>query len=312
MFGELNPAQIEQHSRLNFVAPISNPFYSDDAIVRTDVRFIYNSTRFDDNSAIGGNADLYTLQPHLAITPQVEVSLNKLGYIAYYGDESAPGAFDDGMNDLAVTVKYAFYQNYERQLFMAVGAGYEFAFGDDQAMQDDDEWRIFFAINKGQGALHFGGTVNLLFTDGDDNGITLDDGNSATNDDYAFGDSKVSLIWDLHMDYYLSRYFSPVFQISGYHGLDREPDNEDTIGGLGFTDQNGDFIKPMNISMADMANMATGGDIYVASFGGEFRPLPTKLPNLSLRGAFEVPFRFGNSMDTQLEYRMTFGVSYKF
>lgn len=318
LFGEHNPARYEQGHRFEFIPAVCNPYYADDAIIRSDLRFIYSSTRVDDNEAIGGNFDQFILQPHLAVTPQIEVGFNKLGFLTYHGDETGlvQDVYDDGMNDLGITAKYAFYQNYERQLFMAIGAGYELAIGDEEAMADDDEFRIFFAINKGQGGMHFGATANLVFTNGDDNGTTFTP-QSGPSQDYAFGDSELSFIWSVNCDYYMGPYFSPVIQLSGFHGFDRQPDNQDdTIAAFTSPDPNAsgpdDVIRPLDISMADNANMATGGDIYFASFGGVFRPFPNKVHNFGVHAAFEFPFRFGNSMETKFEYRLTFGLSYKF
>lgn len=316
LFGDHAPARYEQGPRYTFLPAVSNPYYADDAIIRSDLRFIYSSTRVDDDKAIGGNFDQYILQPHLAITPQLEVGLNKLGYLAYAGDDTlgVRDLYDDGMNDIGVTVKYAFYQNYERQLFMAVGGGYEFASGDKEAMADDDQWRLFFAINKGQGGFHFGATANLIFSDGDDNGTVLT--SQSGSEEFGFGDAKLQFIWSLNFDYYMGPYFSPVFQLSGFHGFNREPDRDESISALTIPDAStadpNDVLRPFDLSMADISNQATGGDIYMASFGGQFRPFPTRAPNFGIHAAIEAPFRFGNSLDTKFEYRLTFALTYKF
>lgn len=229
------------------VHPITGPYWNEDSFVGNDVRPVYAFHHFPGEIFGGGHAVVYAAQLRLQITKQLQLVAYKDGYM----DIDLKNYADRGWNDIAAGLKYAFYQNDALQLHSAVGAGYEFASGDDNVLQDDDEVRFWWSINKGFGKLHLGATVNyFLATD---------------NGDDQFGDSN-HLSWHFHADYQVCKWFSPVVEINGYHVLDE-----------------GDPVTPF--SGTDVLNL--GGNksenTITGALGAEVRPCN----NFALRGAYE-------------------------
>lgn len=229
------------------VHPITGPYWNEDSFVGNDLRPVYAFHHFPGEIFGGGHAVVYAAQLRLQITKRLQLVAYKDGYM----DIDLKGYADRGWNDLAAGLKYAFYQNDDIQLHSAVGLGYEFASGDDNVLQDDDEIRFWWSINKGFGKLHLGATVNyFLATD---------------NGDDAFGDSN-HLSWHFHADYQVCKWFSPVVEVNGYHVLDE-----------------GDVVTPF--SGTDVLNL--GGNksenTITGALGAEIRPCR----NFAVRGAYE-------------------------
>lgn len=231
------------------VHPITGPYWHEDSFVTSDLRFIYAYHHISREVLGGGRASVSAVQLRYAITPSLQFVAYKDGWM----DIDAKGYDASGWNDLAAGLKWAFYQNDEKQLHAALGVGYEFASGDDQVLQDDDEVRFWFSVNKGFGKLHLGATVNyFLATD---------------NGDDIFADSN-HLSWHLHADYQVNRWFSPVIEVNGYHVLDE-----------------GDVVTPFQAN--DIANI--GGnkneDSITFAAGAEVRPCSA----FAIRAAYEFP-----------------------
>ena len=181
-----------------WVHPITAPYWNEDSFVGNDIRAVFAHHHFPGTIFGGGNANVYAAQVRLKLLPNLQLVAYKDGYM----DIDLKGYKNHGWNDAAAGLKYAFLQDEPCKLFSAVGLAYEFASGDDEVLQDDDEVRIWWSINKGYGALHLGATVNYF--------IATDNG------DDAFGDSD-HLSWHLHADYQVNKWLSPVLEVNGYH-----------------------------------------------------------------------------------------------
>ena len=160
LFGEADEGWAQMSRERMPDPPLTKPFFSEDAMITSDVRpyFVYHD--FPNSSPIdGGSAKVYAAQVHLALTDNLQFVAYKDGFIDFDS-----GLIDDeGLVDLAAGIKWAFYQNYEDDLHLTVGAGYELGIGDDEVLQDDDELRLFLAASKGFGRLHVSGTFNYFF-----------------------------------------------------------------------------------------------------------------------------------------------------
>lgn len=231
------------------VHPISAPYWAEDSFIGTDFRPVFAYHHFPGEIFGGGRALVYAAQLRVKLTDSLQIVAYKDGYT----DMELKGYNDQGWNDLAAGIKWAFLQNESLNLHVAAGVGYEFASGDDQVLQDDDGVRLWLSANKGFGKLHLGATVNyFLATDNGDDG---------------FGDSN-SLSWHLHADYQLCNWFSPVIEINGYHVTDE-----------------GDVVTPFGGS--DVLNL--GGnkneDTITLAVGAEIRPCS----KFAFRAAWETP-----------------------
>jgi hypothetical protein len=228
------------------VHPVTSPYFHEDSFITTDIRPIFVYHTLPGDFLAGGSAAVTALQLRVRITDSLQFVAYKDGWF----DLSTPAIGGHGWNDLAAGFKWAFYRNPAIQLQSAVGLGYEFASGDDQALQDDDELRAWISVNKGFGKFHLGATLNYSWSMGT--------GNSR------LGDSDW-LSWHFHADYQACKYFSPLVEANGYHT---------TRGnGVGF-------------SAADVANIGNNGNPTIsAAIGGEVRPLRW----LAFRAAYEFP-----------------------
>lgn len=277
LFGDPDPQAASLPAEQKFVAPITSPYYHENSFTGTDVRALFLYHSFPDDIALdGGHANVYALQVRVALTNNLQLVAYKDGYT----DLESGLLKDDGWNDVAAGLKWSFLQDYDRQLFAAVGVGYEFPFGDHDVLHNDDEWRVWASIDKGiDNKLHVGAVVNLFIADDEE-----------STDPGDFGNAHLRLSWHLHADYYLCDWFSPVIEVNGYHTLD-------------------EGLEVLPFTGADVTNL--GGDsedVITVGFGGEFRPMPGKL-NLGLRPAIDLPITDNEDL---YGWRFTFSVIYEF
>jgi len=228
------------------VHPVTSPYYNEDSFITTDIRPIFVYHTLPGDFLGGGNASVTAMQIRIKLTKSLQLVAYKDGWT----DVSTRDFGGRGWNDLAAGIKWAFYQNDAAQFHSAIGLGYEFASGDDNALQDDDELRAWISVNKGFGRLHLGAVFNYSWAMGNGNDL--------------LGDSDW-LSWHFHADYQVCRWFSPFVEFNGYH----------TTRGSG-----------AGFSVADVANIGNNGDPTVSvGIGVELRPLKW----LALRTAYELP-----------------------
>ena len=172
------------------VRPITAPYLHEDALITTDVRAWYIHHNL---ATLEGDVDVYALQVRLALTENFQLLAYKDGYSEFSDDNSI--GLDNGWNDIGLGVKLALFQDVGSQFFISVGAGYEFGVGDDQVLQDTDEYRFWVSANKGFGKLHLGATANYIIAgDGKLDGMA--------------GNSDL-LTLHFHADYFLTEWLSP-------------------------------------------------------------------------------------------------------
>ena len=270
LFGDPAPAAAEVPAEQKFVHPLTSPYYHEDAFVTSDVRLWAVYQDFPNGGVIdGGSAKVYAAEVRLALTDKLQFIANKDGYV----DFDAGLTDESGWNDVAVALKYNFIQNWEKQLHVSAGLGYELPWGDASVLQNDQELRPFIAIDKGFDKLHLGGTFNYFFALGSDDEAPL--GNSDT------------LSWNLHADYWVNKWFSPVVEVNGYHVTHR-----------------GEEVVPF--SGIDVANLGGGGDVITLGLGGELRATEW----LAFRGAYELPLT--DDDDDLFGWRLTFSAVISF
>jgi len=231
------------------VHPISDPYWSEDSFIGTDLRPVFAWHHFPGEPLGSGYATVFAAQLRIKLTKSLQFVAYKDGYM----DIHTKGYKDRGWNDLAAGLKWAFLQNDELKLHAAVGVGYEFASGDDNILQDDDGLRFWASVNKTFGKLHLGVTANYFWAT--DNG-----------DDWA-SDSNI-FSWHFHADYQVCNWFSPVVEVNGYHVMDE-----------------GDVVTPFSATDALNVGGNKNESVITVAVGAEVRPLK----NVALRAAYEVP-----------------------
>jgi hypothetical protein len=270
LFGDPAPAAAEVPAQEKFVHPLTSPYYHEDAFVTTDLRLwgVYQS--FQNDSVIdGGSAKVYAAEVRLALTDKLQFIANKDGYI----DFDAGLTDDSGWNDVAVGLKYNVIQNWQEQFHVSLGAGWELPWGDASVLQNDQELRAFCAVAKGFDKLHLGGTFNYFWAIGGEGSSAL--GNSDT------------ISWNLHADYWINKWLSPVVEVNGYHVTDRGTET-------------------VPFSGLDVANLGGGGDVITLGLGGELRANDW----LAFRGAYELPLMAND--EAIFGWRLTFSAVISF
>ncbi len=268
LFGERDAAASSQTAEGRFVHPLTSPYFHEDSFVTSDVRFWYVHHEFTGGSPIGrGDATVIAVQARVALTDRFQLVAYKDGYLSI----DTEGLDESGMNNIAAGLKWNFYRDWESNLHLAAGAGYELAVGKKEVLQDYDEWRMWVSANKGFGPLHLGATANY-FVPGGSEGLF---------------EPVQRMSWHLHADYRLTDAFSPVVEVNGYHSL-KEKDGSAPFSGV------------------DVANI--GGkneDVITAALGGEWRfsdrfaarlayeaPLTDNLDLFGYRWTFSLVYHF--------------------
>lgn len=266
LFGDPSPALPAVQKT---VRPLTAPYFHEDSFITTDIRAWYVNHQFY-NDTIGGEAEVFAVQVRAAITQNLQFVAYKDGYVQFsdtLGEES-------GWNDIGAGLKWAFLQDWDRQLHLAAGAGYELPLGDEDVLQDADEFRLWLSANKGFDRLHLGATVNYRI--------------AGDNSDGALGAADMFTM-HLHADYHLTDWFSPVIEVNGYFVTDEGP-------GV--------------VPFSGVDAVAIGGgedeDTITGALGGEFRPFG---PDFGLRAAYETQLT-GN--DSLFGHRWTVSAVYEF
>ncbi|MEL6429577.1 MAG: hypothetical protein AAFR54_10395 [Planctomycetota bacterium] len=232
------------------VHPITAANYSEDGLITTDIRGIYYNQSFPRSEPVGGGSTrVYDFQGRYAVDDRLQLMVSRFGS----ADVHIGGGKAYDFTDLAIGVKYGILQDDVNRTYVAVGAGYEFAFGDEDTFGDDEEVRLFGAVTQGTGDANYSLSANLLFATGDEN---------------VNGDSDRLSIHG-HADYLVNDAVSAVVELNYYRVLE----NSETF----VTDFSG----------VDLASF--GGnedeDVFTIGLGGELRATR----DLRLRIAYESP-----------------------
>lgn len=199
----------------SFANPVGNPFYFESPFINSELRFIYMWHKFTDRS---GNGDLnaFAIQARLALTDRLAFLATKDGY-----SRLRNGALpeEDGWNDGAIGLKYAFFVDKESQMVATGGMRWEWHNGDDDVlMGKDDELSPFLSFAKGWDRFH------MLFNLTSRLPMNRHDGNYV-------------LSYDLHFDYEVAPEYLPGFlPLVEFHGLHYLSDGDRTAAGFGGLD----------------------------------------------------------------------------
>ena len=244
LFGEAGPALAPEQKT---VRPLTAPYFHEDSFVTTDFRAWWVRHHFYSDT-IGGHATVAALQVRVAITQQLQLVAYKDGHTRFSGTMGG----ESGWNDVGAGLKWAFLQDWDRELHAAVGLGYELSLGDEAVLQNTQTLRLWGSVNKSFDRLHLGATANYLKANNRSAG--------------ALGNADM-LTGHLHADYFVNAWFSPVIEMNAYW-----------VTNAG----------PVDAPFSGVDAVSIGGgkneDTYTIAVGGEFRPFED---GLALRAAYE-------------------------
>lgn len=204
----------------HFYNPVGNPIYFETPFNNTGVRFLYLHHTFAEESQLqGGDLNVYALQARLAITERLGFIATKDGYSDLNADALPK---ENGWNNIAAGLKYAFYVDRETDFVATAGFRYEMENGDKEVLQGGvQELSPFISVAKGWGQFHFIGNMSYR--------VPVSSGD----------DGNTILQWSTHFDYEVAPEslpgFAPIVELHGLHYLDNGTRTGLKVGGLDYT-----------------------------------------------------------------------------
>lgn len=185
------PVSAYSESKLdNMVSPVTNPVNFEDARNQTSIRpiFMYHSLP-KDFVTNGGDIQLWALQARLALTDKLSFIATKDGYIQINSD-TIPDS--EGSANLAAGLKYAVIQDDEKGEIASLSLRYEWATGDPDVFQGNDDGVIQPGISYARNL----GPVNMAAYTGLRLGV----------------DKHTSDLWDLslHFDHQIESFYPSI------------------------------------------------------------------------------------------------------
>lgn len=178
------------------ISPVANPFFHEDAVIRSEIRPVFVYHNIDDRFLGGGDAQLYALQLRYALTDRLAIIATQDGYLNINNDAIGD---PEGWMDLALGVKYALIDNEASQFILTPGVTFKIPTGDREVFQGrgGGEWDLFVAAQKGFGDFHLSSNVGLRLPNNTQENSTL-------------------LHYSLMADYYTCRWFIPFVAFNAY------------------------------------------------------------------------------------------------
>lgn len=179
------------------IAPVTNPIFFEDAVIRSEIRPIFAYHNIDDGFAVGGGtAQLYALQIRYAITDRLAFIATQDGYFTIKNK-----ALNDpeGWMDLAAGFKYALIDDEASNFILTPGLTFHIPSGDQEVFQGrgGGEFNPFISFQKGWGDLHLSGNVGTR--------IPICGNEQSTVAHYS-----------LMLDYYTCQWFIPFISFNGF------------------------------------------------------------------------------------------------
>lgn len=178
------------------ISPVANPFFHEDAVIRTEIRPVFVYHNIDDSFLGGGSAQLYALQLRYAITDRLAIIATQDGYFDINNDAIAN---PEGWMDLALGLKYALIDDEANQFILTPGFTFKIPTGERDIFQGrgGGEWDLFIAAQKGFGDFHLSSNVGIRLPNNNDENSTI-------------------VHYSLMADYFASRWFIPFVAFNAY------------------------------------------------------------------------------------------------
>jgi hypothetical protein len=232
-----------------FYDPIGQPIYFESPFINTSLRLLYLHHEFADGSQLqGGHLDVVAAQARVALTERLALIATKDGH-SWLKADALP--HEDGWNDIALGLKYAFYVDRDEDVVMTAGARWQWGNGDSKVLQGwAQEISPFVSIAKGVGKFHMIADATMRVPFDNDKGNTV-------------------FQWDGHFDYELFNGFAPCVELHGLHYLSNAERLPLSVGGLDYA----------NIGSADVS----GSTVVWAGVGARVK----FTPNFSAGATYE-------------------------
>lgn len=142
------------------IAPVTNPIFFEDAVIRSEIRPIFVYHNLDDQFLGGGNAQLYAMQIRYALTDRLALIATQDGY---FNINNKALADPHGWMDLALGLKYALIDNEPAQFILTPGFTFHVPTGERDVFQGrgGGEFNPFVSFQKGFGDLHVSGNLGF-------------------------------------------------------------------------------------------------------------------------------------------------------
>ena len=259
-----------------FHNPIGSPIYFESPLINTEIRPIFMHHVFPQSSQLkGGQVNVIAAQARVALTDRLAFIATKDGFS--FISTGILGT-EDGWNDIAAGLKYAFWVDEANEFIATGGVRYEFANGSSRTLQrSDQEWSPFLSVAKGFGDFHAVAGVSYRIPEHPDKGNEI-------------------LHWDFSFSYDIAKEvlpgFAPVLEFHGIHYLT----NGKALG--------------LDVGGVDYNNLGTTGaegvSTITAGVGARWR----LSPHASVGALFEMPLtRAGNDITLN---RLTFDIIFTY
>ncbi|MDX2131778.1 MAG: hypothetical protein SFY69_06985 [Planctomycetota bacterium] len=238
----------------HFYNPVGQPLYFETPFNNTGVRFLFLHHTFSDDSQLaGGEVNVVALQARVALTERLGFIATKDGY-SWLNAGALPE--DEGWNEIAAGLKYAFYVDRENDFVATAGARITLDSGESKiAMFGTTEVSPFISVAKGWDRFHVIGSATYRIP------FDEDDGNQV-------------FMWDLHADYEIVPEsvpgLAPVVELHGVHYTSDGTRLPFSVGGLDYA----------NFGSADVS----GSSVVWAGFGARWK----LSPHVSVGGVYEI------------------------
>ncbi len=181
------------------IAPVTNPIFFEDAVIRSEIRPIFVHHTIDDGFLGGGSAQLYALQIRYALTDRLAIIANQDGYMKINNNAIAN---PEGWMDLALGLKYAVIDDKENNFILTPGLTFHIPSGERDVFQGrgGGEFNPFVSFQKGYGDFHLSGNLGVRIP------VTSNEQNTVAH-------------YSLMLDYYTCRYFIPFVSANFFTSL---------------------------------------------------------------------------------------------
>jgi hypothetical protein len=199
--GKAGPVPLEAVSwKAHTIAPVTNPIFFEDAVIRSEIRPIFAHHRIDDGFLGGGEAQLYAMQIRWAVTDRLAIIATQDGYLDV--SNNAIGN-PNGWMDLALGVKYAVIDNEPAQFILTPGLTFHVPTGEQDVFQGrgGGEFNPFVSVQKGFGDFHLSGNLGVRIP-------------------VVSNEQSTMLHYSLMADYYTCRWFIPFVTFNAWTVLD--------------------------------------------------------------------------------------------
>jgi hypothetical protein len=181
------------------IAPVTNPIFFEDAVIRSEIRPIFAHHTIDDGFLGGGTAQLYALQIRYALTDRLALIANQDGYLKVNNNTIGN---PEGWMDLALGFKYAAIDDEANHFILTPGLTFHIPSGERDVFQGrgGGEFNPFVSFQKGYGDFHVSGNLGVRIP------VTQDEQNTVAH-------------YSLMLDYYTCRYFIPFISANFFTNL---------------------------------------------------------------------------------------------